>query len=83
MWSACVAYFLSLLRKKGVHQILLGNLIVVLESEFDFMMRIIFAGKVYNLTVLLSKNSFDDHLRFAHSPQFIELRREFELGVSM
>ncbi|RMX40180.1 hypothetical protein pdam_00016633 [Pocillopora damicornis] len=38
-------------------------------------------GKVYNLTVLLSNNSFDDHLRFAHSPQFIELRREFELGV--
>ena len=33
-----------------MHQIILGNLIVVLESEFDFMMRIIFAGKVYNLT---------------------------------
>ncbi|PFX30222.1 hypothetical protein AWC38_SpisGene4951 [Stylophora pistillata] len=38
-------------------------------------------GKVYNLTVLLSNTTFDDYLWFAHSPQFIELRRDFELGV--
>ncbi|RMX40178.1 hypothetical protein pdam_00016631 [Pocillopora damicornis] len=37
--------------------------------------------KVYNLTVLMTNTSFDDFLWFAHSPQFIELRREFELGV--
>ena len=47
------------------------------------MLCIIFAGKVYNLTVLMTNTSFDDFLWFAHSPQFIELRREFELGVSI
>ena len=77
----CLFPFLTEEKRRASNSI--GNLTVVLESEFDFMMRIIFAGKVYNLTVLLSNNSFDDHLRFAHSPQFIELRREFELGVSM
>ena len=77
----CLFSFLTEEKRRASNS--MGNLIVVLESEFDFMMRIIFAGKVYNLSVLLSNNSFDDHLRFAHSPQFIELRREFELGVSM
>ena len=81
VWNACLANFLSKPRKKVTFK--RGNPIVVSEGEFYFMLCIIFAGKVYNLTVLMTNTSFDDFLWFAHSPQFIELRREFELGVSI
>lgn len=53
------------------------------EIEFNVLVCIVFAGSVYNLTALLPNTSYDDYLWYAHSPQFIKLRAEFEVGVSV
>ena len=43
----------------------------------------LFVGTVYNLTLKLTNATYDESLASPHSPQFIKLRTDFEVGVSM
>lgn len=44
---------------------------------------LLFSGTVYNLTLKLTNVTYTDDLTNPHSPQFVKLRMDFEVGVSI
>lgn len=43
---------------------------------------VLLAGTVFNVTLKLPNTTYDESLANPHSPQFIKLRTDFEVGVS-
>ena len=52
-------------------------------TMFGLKIFLLVVGTVFNLTLKLTNATYDESLASPHSPQFIKLRTDFEVEVSM
>lgn len=52
-------------------------------TMFGLKIFLLVVGTVFNLTLKLTNATYDESLASPHSPQFIKLRTDFEVGVSI